>query len=338
MSKHKIVHAKQVNLKEVDSALIVAPYNRADFILATPAIAALKESLSSRGKLTVVVSREVKALAEKVRGIDRVMPMSGPAAIWTALNALAGGYQVLVNFEPDRTSSMLISMLCRAKAKVAYALKNEKKMHNKLHNLKLRTIDTPEHKTIEYLNLVRFIGANSYDFAHKIELSEEDKKYASDFMKKNEITDRDVLIGIHPVLKDESKRWAMNKFHQLIRNLVEKYNARVVVYYHEDEKDRLDEFMHVIRNKAMLADTTDYGKLMALSAYFACFICNETDFMHLLAPYTNLIVIWGGTDPETNKPAGVNHEIIKAPDGSADSVPVSTVTEIVKKFLVQPVS
>jgi ADP-heptose:LPS heptosyltransferase len=280
----------------------------------------------------------VRDLAKKVRAIDKAMLMCGPAAIGTALNALAGGYEVLVNFEPDHASSMLISMLCRAKAKVAYALKNDRKMHNTLHNLKLHTIDTPEHKTIEYLNLVRFIGANSYDFSHKLSLSEADKKYASEFMVKNEITDKDVLIGIHPVLQDESKRWAINKFHQLVRNLVEKYNARVVVYYHEEEKDRLEEFMHVIRNKAILADTADYGKLMALSAYFSCFICNETDFMHLLAPFTNLIVIWGPTDPETNKPAGANHEIIRPVDGAADSVPVSTVTEIVKKYLVQPVS
>lgn len=338
MGKNRITHAKQVNLKEVTSVLVVAPYKTDDFILATPAIAALKDSIAPGGKLTAVVSRQVKTLALRARGIDKVMPMCGPAAIGTALSAMIGGHEVLVNFEPDHRSSMLISLLSRAKAKVAYALKKETKLHNALHNLKLRTIDTPEHKTIEYLNLVRFIGANSYDFEHKIVISDEDKKYAADFLKKYEITDKDVIIGMHPVLRDGSKRWAINKFHQLVRNLVEKYNARIIVYYHADEKDRLDEFMHVIRNKAIVADTCDYGKLMALSAYFACFICNETDFMHLLAPFTGLVVIWGASDPETNKPAGANHQIIRPADGSPDSVPVSTVTEMVKKYLVSPVS
>jgi len=206
-------------------------------------------------------------------------------------------------------------------------------MHNALHNLQLRTLEVPEHKTIEYLNLVRFIGANSYDFEHKIRISDEDKAYASEFMKKNEVTGSDLIVGIHPVLNDEKKRWAINKFHQLVRNLVEKFNAKVVVYYHGDEKERLEEFMHVIRNKAILAETSDYGKLMAMSAYFACFICNETDFMHLLAPFTNLVVIWGSSAPETNTPAGNCHKIIKSLDGNADSVPVSTVTDAVKKFI-----
>ncbi|HRU38469.1 MAG TPA: glycosyltransferase family 9 protein [Candidatus Goldiibacteriota bacterium] len=335
MDRKKIMHAKQVNLKEAETALIIAPYNTADFILSTPAIAALKQAMAPKSRLTAVVSKRALGLAKKACCIDRVVPMRGPVAILTALMTAAGSYDVLVNFEPNHNSSMLISLMARSRVKVAYALKNEKKLHNALHNLQLRTLETPEHKTIEYLNLVRFIGANSYDFEHKIRISEEDKSYAGEFMKKNEITGSDVIIGIHPVLKDEKKRWAINKFHQLIRSLVEKFNAKIIVYYHEDEKDRLEEFMHVIRNKALLADTTDYGKLMAMATYFSCFVCNETDFMHLLAPFTNLVVIWGGTDPDNNKPSGNRHEIIRPMDGNADSVPVSNVMDAVKKFIEQ---
>src|SRR5512138_3706713 len=106
MAKNRIVHAKQINLKEVRTAIVVAPYDPGDFILATPAIAALKDALPAGGKLTVVVSREVKALAEKVKSIDKVMPVSGPAAVLTAFSALFGGHGVLVNFEPDHVSSM----------------------------------------------------------------------------------------------------------------------------------------------------------------------------------------------------------------------------------------
>jgi ADP-heptose:LPS heptosyltransferase len=332
MTKNKIIRAKQINLKEVSSVLIVAPYDVEDFILSTPAITALKEALPPEGRLTAVVSRAALGLAGHVKGIDNIVPAGGPGEI---LKAITLNHEVLVNFDPDHTSSMLVSLFSRAKAKVAYALKKETRIHNALHNLKLHTIDAPEHKTIKFLNLVRFIGANSYDFSHKLTLCDGDKKYALEFLKKNEITSKDILIGIHPTLRNESKRWAINKFHQLVDNLVEKFNARIVVFYHEDEKDRLEEFMHVIHNKAITADTTDYMKLAALSVYFTCFICNETDFMHLLAPFTNEIVIWGSSDYETNKPAGSNYEVMQAQDGSADSVPVSRVTEHINKYLSQ---
>ena len=60
--KKKILNAKQVNLKEFSKLLIVAPFTIEDFILCTPAIEALKEALPPEGKITVLVSDEVKSI------------------------------------------------------------------------------------------------------------------------------------------------------------------------------------------------------------------------------------------------------------------------------------
>jgi len=333
MAGKKILNAKQINLKEINSLLVIAPDNFEDFLLATPAISALKEALPPEGKITAIVSDKLKKIALQTSGIDRIICLDFLNFFPSLFNLFTGGYEILVNFASDSFSSIVACAVCPAKAKVAYALKKETKIYNHFHNLKLQTIDAPQHRIVKYLNLVRFIGANTYDFMPKINLTDEDKKYAADFMKKNEITQKDVIIGIHPTLLKERKRWSINKYSQLVQNVVEKFNARVIVYYHEDEKKRLEEFMHVIRNKALIPDTIDYLKLAALSAYFTCFICNETDFMHLLSPFTNLIVIWADSDPEINKPAGSNHEILQASDGSPDSVPVSRVTDAIKKYL-----
>ena len=333
MLNKKILHAKQINLKEITSLLVIAPDNFEDFLLSTPAISALKEALPPEGKLTVLIPEKLKKIALHSPGVDKIICFNFFNCFFSIVKILFGGYEILINFASDSLRSIVVSAICPARAKVAYALKKETKIYNLFHNLKLQTIDTHQHRIVKYLNLVRFIGANTYDFTPKINISEEDKKYAADFIKKNEITNKDIIIGIHPTLMNETKRWSINKFSQLVRNVVEKFNARVIVYYHENEKKRLEEFMHVIRNKALIPDTTDYLKLAALSTYFTCFICNETDFMHLLSPFTNLIVIWADTDPDTNKPAGNNHEILQASDGYPDSVPVSRVTDTIKKHI-----
>jgi hypothetical protein len=57
--------------------------------------------------------------------------------------------------------------------------------------------------------------------------------------------------------------------------------------------------------------------------------------MHVFAPFTNVVVIWGKSDPEENKPAGQHNEILTAPDGNADSISVSVVTDAVRKFTTQ---
>ena len=56
--------------------------------------------------------------------------------------------------------------------------------------------------------------------------------------------------------------------------------------------------------------------------------------MHVFAPFTSIVAIWGKSDPEENKPAGNNNVILTSHDGKADSIPVSVVTDAVKKFIV----
>ncbi len=336
MRKNKIIHAKQVNLKKVKSVLVITPFNIEDFILSAPAIDALKDAMPPGGKITAVTSAGVARMAEGSGAIDRVIvckTLNPFTFMGTAGAVLFSGYDVLVNFNPGFKTSFIMSFLSGAPARVAYAFKKDAAVYNAMHNLKLHTIGSPQHKIVKYLNLVRFIGANSYDFTPKLKLSDEAKKYAADFIKKHSISDEDVLIGLHPVLPDESKRWSIKKFEQLTVNLVQKYGAKAVVFYHSNEKKRLNEFMHVIRNKAIPVDTTDYMKQAAVSMYLSCFICNETDFMHIFSPFTHVVVIWGESDPEENRPGGPQHEVMKAGDGKADSVPVSRVTDYIKKYL-----
>jgi len=332
----KITHPKQVNLRNTESILVVMPENIEDFILSTPAVSALKESMGENGKITAVVAEPVKKIARSTEAIDKIIiskTMNPFAKIRGMAGIMAGKFDVLVNFNPEFLSSVIISFLSGARARVAYALKKESKIYNKFHNLMLHTLDEPQHKIVKYLNLVRFIGANSYDFTPKIKIPDKDMEFARAFMKKCGVADTDHIVGIHATLKDVKKRWSLNKFEQLTKNLVDKYGVKVFVFYHANEKSRLNEFMHVIRNKATAVETHDYLKLAAVSNFFSCFVCNETDFMHVLSPFTNMIVIWGDSDPDINKPGGHNNEVMQASDGNADSVPVSRVTEHIKKYI-----
>ncbi|HDQ25673.1 MAG TPA: lipopolysaccharide heptosyltransferase family protein, partial [bacterium] len=336
----KITHPKQINLKETASVLVVMPFTAGDFILATPAIGALKEAMPPEGRITALISEETRNLARACACFDegRIIKSANPGSLISAAAAvISRRYGLFINMEGDTGSSVMAAILSAAKARIAYDRKSDSRFYNALHNLRLHTLDSPQHKIVRYLNLVRFIGANSYDFMPRIKLSEEDKQYAAEFVEKNGISKGDTVIGVHPVLKNPGKRWAMNKFSQLVENLEEKCGVKVVVFHHRDEKARFKEFMHVARKtQTIAADTYDYLKLAAISTYFTCFICNETDFMHLLAPFTNLVVIWGEGDPETNRPMGVSHDIIQSADGIADTVPVSRVTEAVRKYLNSP--
>jgi len=334
--RKNIINAKQINLKIINSVLVFAPLNVVDFILSTPALSALKNSLPPEGKLIVLTSSETLKFALNCSRIDKVLLIKTGnilEIIKTLFYITFKRIDIFINFENNNFLNNIIVFTVNAKIKLAYYKGLESKLFNLIYNLKLHTIDTPQHKIVKYLNLVRFIGANSYDFMPKIKIPEKDKEYALEFLKKHNITASDVIIGIHPTLKDEKKRWTLNKYEQLVKNLIDKYKAKILVFYKQDEKSLFNEFMHIIKNQAIAVDTNDYFKMAAIVRFCNCFICNESDFMHIFSPFTNLVVIWGETDTETNKPAGINHEILKTEDGLANSVPISRVLLHIKRFI-----
>jgi ADP-heptose:LPS heptosyltransferase len=334
--KQKIVNAKQVNLKDFSSALVILPYSVEDFILCSPAITALKEAMPAGGKITAVVNDSCGGFVRGLKSIDTAInlnPANPLSVLNAALSMMKAKFQLVVNFNPAVLPAVLAAFFTKAKAKVAYSERNEKSFYNSLHNLLLHSLDHPQHKIIKYLNLTRFIGANTYDFNPKLAIPDEDRDFAKKFLEKNNISPSENLIGIHPSINDKKKRWAMSKFQQLTSNLIEKYNCRVLVFSNRDEQERLKEYMVVTKKKAVHVDTSDYLKMAAVSRFLCCFVTNESDLMHIFAPFTNIVAIWGPGDPEENKPSGSNNEIILPSDGNVDSVPVSRVTEAVKNFI-----
>lgn len=328
----KIINPKQINLKEFGAVLVIMPDKNADFITAVPALDALKEALPPEGKITAIVSRNTINLAKACVSIDSavMVNVSNPASFLCAYGRLfKSKHQMLINFNGVSAMGLVVGMISRAAAKISYAPKKKAAFYNKIYNLHLHTINEPQHKIVKYLSLVRFIGANSYDFAPKLKLLEEDKKFACEFFAKNNISDSDAVVGIHPSLFDKEKRWAINKYAQLAKLLSEKYGIKVIAVHHPTEKAAFNEFMHVSRNCAISIGTYDYVKMTAVARYMSCFVCNESDFMHIFSPFTRILAIWGPTDPEVNKPAGTGHQVLRAADKRADSVPVSTLTELI---------
>ncbi len=336
--RQRIMNAKQVNLREFSNILVVAPYNLEDFILSTPAIAALKEALPPEGKLTALITGDLREIAAGCSFIDRALVMKtlNPVeAFKSMMSVFSTKFEIIINLNSDLYTAVVLSLITKAKARVAYADKNEKVLYNAIHNLTLRTIDQPQHKIIKYLNLVRFIGANSYDFTPKFSVSEKDIANAKEFLARKGIGSHDILVGIHPSVAHKGKRWSISKFAQLANNLMDKYGVKVLAFSNREEKDRLHEFDVVTKKKTIMVDTHEYMKMAAISRFLCCYVCNEDDLMHVFAPFTNTVAIWGDTDPEVNKPSGPGNEVIVPTDGNADSVPVSKVTEIIKQHLPQ---
>ncbi|HDT15030.1 MAG TPA: lipopolysaccharide heptosyltransferase family protein, partial [Firmicutes bacterium] len=328
--KMRITNPKQLNLKEINTVLVLAPFEVGNMMLCIPALEALKQAVSPLGNITVVTSKKTAGIVEGCKSVSRVIPFNAATAVNAIAEVYKKKYDLMINFTSYKRLSFVFGDLSAAKARVAYEAKEASAIFERVYNLTLHTIDEPQHRLFYYLNLVRFIGANTYDFNPKIWIKEDANKFALHYFEKKGIDCNKPMIGINPTLKDEKKRWSFNKFAQMVSTLRESEGAQVLVFSHKNEKSMLDEFMHITKEKCIHVDVSDYLKLAAISRYLWCFVCNEADYMHIFAPFTNVIAIWGDSDPDNNKPIGPNHEVLQSIDGSADSVPVSTVLDHVR--------
>ncbi|MBN2754855.1 MAG: hypothetical protein JXR81_08355 [Candidatus Goldbacteria bacterium] len=331
--KMKIINPKQINLKEMKRVIILAPRHTEDFILATPALNALKEALAPEGEITIITTDGAKKIAYACPAVSLVKPTGLKDIIKSMYEVCREKYDLFICFEDAFFYKILFGLIITAKAKLTTEPKKPDKLFNSVYNLSLRTIGQLQHKIIKYMSLVRYIGANSYDFNPRLRISQEDKQFAARFIQEKNINCERPIIGIHPTCHDRNKRWSFNKFSQVVSILTEQENCTVIAFHHKEESGMFKEFMHITKNKCVDAETYDYMKIAAVSRYLSCFVTNETDYMHLAAPFTNVIAIWGNGDPENNKPSGTGHEVLSTLDGAVDSVPVSKVLESIRAHI-----
>jgi len=77
------------------------------------------------------------------------------------------------------------------------------------------------------------------------------------------------------------KRWDMNKFVSLGKELISNYTAEILLFGNESELN--NEIKNKIGEKAHIASTTDYMDSVARMKYCKLFISNDTAFLHTAA-------------------------------------------------------
>ena len=137
------------------------------------------------------------------------------------------------------------------------------------------------------------------DMSLKIFFSDKDILYVDKLFKDNNITNKDLLIAIHPGAGIATKRWPAERFSSLITKILEKYKIKIVLVGSNEEKDllKLPDFG---QNLVNLAGETNIKQLAALLKRCSLFIGGDSGVMHIASAVgIPIVAIWGGQ----NKPS-----------------------------------
>lgn len=303
----------KINPADVGSVVAIRIDRIGDVVVSLPALKALKE-IFPQSHLAVVIKESNIALVKNVPWIDEAIPYRGFRQVLGILHKK--GFSMAIDLLMDYSlKTALLVFLSRAKVKVGFDIQGRGRFFNVTTAPSLEKKQMSKH----LLDLVRLVAGVSHIDKEKIKdtipelfVSEEDKAYANDFLKKHGVQDKDVIFGVHPGGWFPSQRWPLERFAQLAEGLSRKYNAKIVVMGSSHEKKLLDTFVQVMKIKPIMVIGFTLDKLAAIIAQTGIVIANNSGLLHIAAALRKPTVsIMGPTDPYLWWPQGDNQLVIR---------------------------
>jgi len=210
------------------------------------------------------------------------------------------------------TQSGIIAFLSGAKKRIGFQRKKEKEFSQWFNNIKVRTDERNIHIVDQYLGLLSPLGINSREAIFDLGISKEDNEYVENFFKGNYIKNDDLIIGIHPGTTWERKKWKFENFIELSNRLINSYDAKVILFWGDIEKDLIMEIKD-INERIIIAPMTNFRQLAAFLKKCKIFISCDTGALHVASAVgTTTIGLFGPTDSKVTGPYR-NGYVIKSP-------------------------
>ncbi|TET81996.1 lipopolysaccharide heptosyltransferase II [candidate division TA06 bacterium] len=299
---------------DLRNIMVRSPNWIGDFVLSIPALKGL-ESLFPHAKLTVVAHRRVKDIAEMVEGVDRVVVFDKEGADRSIKNLIRFSRGIseepidLSVIFPLSFSSALMGYFSGARRRLGYSTK----MRGFLLTDKIRLpLEYRErHLSQTYTNLVAKLGVSDELSTPELNVPEVCEK-ADRIMESLGYGENRKVVGMAPhATYGPAKRWPMENYSSLAKNLLKRYNCSIVLFGSADD------------STLNLEDTTlpdgvvDLcGKLTLTEAAYllkrcVCLVSNDTGIAHVAAGVgTPVVSIFGSTSPEWTSPIGNKNVVV----------------------------
>ena len=175
----------------------------------------------------------------------------------------------------------------------------------------LRVLENDEtHNVQTNIKLVEKLLNKKFDDEPPMEinLSDDDKRFADDFLEKNNIKENDFVVGFHPgcaTLKNHIKRrWEPEKFAELGKKLIKEKNAKIFLFGGPEEEELKSSINKIIDSeKSFVIKTEKFLQSIAIMKRCNVFVTNDSALMHIASALgLKVIAIIGPTNQTLHSP------------------------------------
>lgn len=313
--------------------LIINPFGVGDVLFTTPVINAIKKKFPD-SFIGYLCQKQTGVILENHPFVDKLffytrgdLKQVRKKSYFKYLKILLSGINKIRNENFDLAVDL--SMVSQYSfllwfIGVKYRIGFDYKRRGFFLNHKLKITGLREKHVIEYYSdLLKLLNIKEINKKLKFYTALKDRQYVDNFLLKNKVNNKDVLIGIAPFGggswgKDaRSKQWADEKFSVLMSTLLSNYDCKIIIFGVQRNVDDCAIFKDVFSNKKVVnaVGKTKLGQLAAMIGKCSLFISNDSGPMHIAcAKDVATISIFGPVDESVYGPVGqgVVHKIIKA--------------------------
>src|SRR3989440_9338936 len=198
-----------------------------DLILTTPAIVAVREKFPD-AEITLVISRESKALAPAIAGVNKLLAARRGFSGLATVAAIAGGkFDYCVDFTRNDRSAFLV-LLSRAKKRiVSFRIKVRSKFRTRFYNEFVEHRMRDMHVIDYHLALLEPLGISNASRAVRLELPKSARETADELLNAHNI--RREFIIFHPGSARAEKFWNAQRWAEVINNAADNHDIDLVL-------------------------------------------------------------------------------------------------------------
>jgi heptosyltransferase-2 len=303
--------------------LILALSGIGDALMFTPAIKLMRSALPDAEIDALVMFKGVKDIYERNNSLNKVIYFDfikkGIIESFRFIRTIRYNYDASVNVYPsNRSEYNIINFFVGAgkRAGVKY-LRRDVQNLGALNNVRVTEVDSLHNvqtniRLIEKLLDLTFSEEPPLDFT----LTENDLSYAQEYLTKINLNSNDLVIGFHPgsaTLKNHSlRRWEPEKFASLGQILIDKLNAKILLFGGPEETGLKNVINNLINSPgSIIVETDNLAHTAALIKRCNLFVSNDSSLMHVAsAMKIKVVAVIGPTNPHYIHPWKTEYRIV----------------------------
>ena len=313
-----------------------------DVVHALPVAHALKHALPE-AHLTWVVEARERAILEGNPDLDRILHVDtrlwrrefshpgGPSVVWGKLRGTmrrlrAGRFDVVLDLQ-GLWKSGILTWLTAAPLRIGFSARHCREPWNILFtNRRVSPPPGAAHVVEKNLALLRALDIPLGAPVFPIAGHQEAEEAADAFLTAQGVKPQDLLVGLYLGAGQVRKRWPLEAFRTLAREVVSRIEARILVLWGPGEESLVREFREGAGSAVMVAPLTSIAELTALIRGVSLLVGGDTGPLHIGAALgLPVLGLYGPTDARRNGPFGPQAEAIQSPTGDLGGITVAMV-------------